>query len=94
MTDTKHTPGPWEASEVNEDVDDGFFGNAVVIMHEDDEDYLPGHVTISSCQPKSDANLIAAAPDLLEALEGMLDECNGDEIDKARAAIKRARGES
>lgn len=51
-----------------------------------------------------DAYLIAAAPDLLAALEGLIDEQNGPPLVKresqwqeamvlARAAIKKARGE-
>ncbi len=50
-------------------------------------------------QPQQDANayLIAAAPDLLEALEEMYEICNMSSDDaphrvKARAAITKARG--
>lgn len=51
--------------------------------------------------PPADARLIAAAPDLLEALNAMLDTCYDLERDdnvisavaKARAAIAKAKGE-
>ena len=45
----------------------------------------------------ANAHLIAAAPDLYEALEAMLDECVDDEfaphVMDARAALAKARGE-
>lgn len=50
----------------------------------------------------NDAHLMAAAPDLLEALEGMADECgtagdgwprNNKALRDARAAILKARGQ-
>lgn len=47
----------------------------------------------------ANANLIAAAPELLEALQAMLDECDpmlmscGEPWCRARSAIAKARGE-
>ena len=40
------------------------------------------------------ANLLAAAPDLLEALECLIKSDHDDVIEMARAAIARARGEA
>ena len=58
-------------------------------------------VRIAVCEKSDDALLIAAAPELLEALEEFLkaydsDKLFGDdpsEVDKARAAIRKAKGE-
>jgi len=46
--------------------------------------------------PDADARLIAAAPDLLEALQGVLRVADRatDEFDAARAAIAKATGET
>lgn len=51
--------------------------------------------TVADCLWEEDAQLIAAAPDLLKALEGVLRVADRqtDEFDAARAAIKKARGE-
>ena len=96
-----HTPGPWRV-----------IGGGLHIA----SDNAPGHVIVCRTgrlgmvgdEPKqtlarweADAHLIAAAPDLLEALEEFLkaydsDELFGDdpsEVEKARAAIAKAKGE-
>lgn len=88
-----HTKGPWLVELPSLDV----------ISDEED-------VSICSVQPvdaggpkmfhhgeetRTNARLIAAAPDLLEALEGVLRVADRqtDEFDAARAAIAKARGE-
>ena len=93
---TNHTPGPWFTSTPNE-------GGGILIKP------IPGQV-VAQCDelPEMEANaqLIAAAPELLEALEevteildmvlgfdgGYPPEANGPAI-KARNAIAKARGE-
>jgi hypothetical protein len=61
--------------------------------------YGIGHVTShSTSEGKANARLIAAAPDLLEALELVMSNQTGlqeniDAAKKARAAIARAKGE-
>lgn len=88
-----HTPGPWECT--NE-------GSA----------HLPGYVVckedieIACAWTKSDALLIAAAPDLLEALKDlatwwenwMPDEAHEqggrDSLESARAAIAKSEGKT
>jgi DNA repair exonuclease SbcCD ATPase subunit len=107
MGDTKHTPGPWNAVELED-------GNIVTgnTRH-------CGNVCELDLGTESEANarLIAAAPELLEALERMHEEARGVVVDggccpfcgilrhedhqqhaedcalsTARAAIEKARG--
>ena len=99
-----HTPGPWFAhgfSGVNgEDVTPCDFAVSCT---------TPDHLTVAVMgvgvtgtrdEWEANARLIAAAPDLLEALEGMVEmvEMNGFgkayAMDIALAAIAKAKGES
>lgn len=84
---SKHTPGPWSAE------------------HWAGKWYVVDHIDISvasiSRDSEANANLIAAAPDLLEALEGLLVTAEnfgvGSSSDSHAAAIQaiaRAKGES
>ncbi len=109
MTETKWTPGPWQASLDNirgnawyQDIDgaigqpDEHIGLAKVVVVIDGEDYRQG---------RANAHLIAAAPDLYEALSNFLENekfqvgvgGNPNAVEKmlaqARAAIAKARGE-
>lgn len=101
MSENKYTPGPWiiDPAEVAEKQDPGFFG-----YPGDPEGYhmistdawrLTGHIG------DANAKLIAAAPELLEALKRLLGSTNtgnADEHDEgcrcviheARAAIAKA----
>ena len=82
----KHTPGPWHATK-----------------HTDTKGWtVSAGNSIASVRPReeaaSNARLIAAAPDLLEVLEDWLRiaaATGGDSVigNRARAAIKKARGE-
>ena len=94
---SKHTKGPWNATKFNP------------VTGEIDDCYLyvePGIAVIErkvkgrDQHDTANARLIAAAPDLLEALEYCLD-CLGDEFalpadcqNNARAAIAKSRGEA
>ena len=90
---TKHTPGPWIVTEGDEWTSD---------VHTEDESN--GKRTVASCnthRDEVDANkrLIAAAPELLEALqqcELIMGHGGGmqDTVDRARAAIAKATGET
>jgi hypothetical protein len=96
-----HTPGPW----FNTSQDDTPMGEVM------DQPLDSGTTLfISVCGPnaKADARLIAAAPELLEALQGCLaawnrlypsmpvdtayEDCEFREMQKARAAIAKAGG--
>ena len=83
----KHTPGPWICSSSHSDTCD-------FEVREDAEngDVIAGEYGIPNLQ---DARLIAAAPDLLAALERIYLETNESSIANiARAAADKARGES
>lgn len=94
--ETKHTPGPW-------DVDECRYGFAVYARKSGDavvktEDVEGRYGAIDN---EADARLIAAAPELLEALTEIVAAADGDgwkQLDPsfaaARAAIAKARGET
>jgi hypothetical protein len=94
----KHTPGPWHLGK------EGYYFQSV----RDQNEHITADVNITRSDGEGGANarLIAAAPDLLAALEiaegrlmcidaQKLDTVarNDDVIDRIRAAIARARGE-
>lgn len=89
MSDAKHTPGPWS-----------FDPQECRVYHED-HDVQPTICWVSAEaqdeQVNADLLLIAAAPDLLFALKGLLEAIGGEEstdifcVD-ARAAIAKALG--
>jgi hypothetical protein len=76
----KHTPGPWEAFE------GGRFGKDVVITSQSRIDNSKGSICEMDIyfdgehgeQQEANAHLIAAAPDLLEALESALKQMEHD----------------
>ena len=93
---SKHTLGPWEVSEGYPSdiwhVDMPSRGYSVVVSRaEEDWDMAVEEV-------QANARLIAAAPDLLDALENMIDACEHweDQDDPvlvaARGAIAKAQG--
>jgi hypothetical protein len=86
---SKHTPGPWE-------IDRGWH------LYERDRYYkivagwdYPHGFSLSAFMNEADACLIAAAPDLLEALKAVLAVADRKtvEFDMARAAIAKATNE-
>ena len=85
----RYTPGPWLASRGTSAVPP-----AVTVPQSS------GRI-ICNCAVDSDAHLIAAAPELMEALEDLLSSCNvlglkgelHQELHNARAAIAKAHGE-
>jgi hypothetical protein len=96
---SKHTPGPWHyrvhgVHEGEYTIRCQTYGYAPLAI-------VRGDKRSTKAQAYENARLIAAAPDLLEALEGMLDNCYDTERDDAtfkavvfaRAAIAKATGE-
>jgi len=92
----KHTLGPWTHTgrEFNDVIDTE--GDLVAVaLH-----LRVGKTERSIREAEANARLIAAAPDLLDALNAMLthmgmdeDDWNKPTFDKARAAIAKATGE-
>ena len=90
---TKHTPAPWvyqggdnASVEVN-------IGETTANI--DRQDKNTGQYVISRDEMEANAKLIAAAPELLEALEELLihaleNDLHSQFTDKAKAAIKKA----
>lgn len=103
---SKHTPGPWKHVGVGEH-------NRIVGPHGDSlflvgmygqfgrSGPLPNRAThiASIVEEEANASLIAAAPDLLEALKSMVNYANlgayerADAMKAARAAITKAKGD-
>ena len=81
---SKHTPGPWHVA------------NGVQVRSEKDQ--LARVWMMRTGEGKANARLIAAAPELLEAIEELLsatqhlNPCPAT-VEKARAAIAKAKGE-
>lgn len=90
MTEPKFTPAPWSVSFYTGAIESGEKVVATV------------NYSISEGNPDINANLIAAAPELYEALKDLLfvadvpifRAAHPESLQKARAAIAKARGES
>jgi len=100
MTQTRHTPGPWEV--YDQAIDDGeHYGCSVKSTTDKEADWVAQEI-----YNRDDARLIAAAPELLEALKLVIDTWGNMPIpglgkpgtsataidDIARAAIAKAEG--
>lgn len=88
----KHTPGPWQAHH-----DHGW----LVVESQNEDLYIKIEKGSTAKRFMADATLIAAAPNLLEALQALCKlALNGEsvlftaEYDRARAAIQKATGEN
>ena len=92
---SKHTPGPW--SKGKNRTQNCILSQGLVVAQ-------VNHYPLDPEQSDANLALIAAAPDLLAALESVLayddnslpwDECNLPKwlIDEVRAAVQKARGE-
>lgn len=95
MNEFKGTPGPWRVNTI------GKHWNNPALVHLKVTFGTDGECICDTVYRREDADLIAAAPELLEALKGLLvrvadDEEYGPEhaITIAREAIKKALGES
>lgn len=86
----QHTPGPWEA---------GQYGNSFIVTAKGGMYDVAVVRNIGNEDNAANARLIAAAPDLLEALRQLRDafivtsvEMQADAMRAARAAIAKATG--
>ncbi|MDI3856369.1 hypothetical protein QK383_10405 [Pseudomonas aeruginosa] len=88
----KHTPGPWEIERYS----DGLIqivGNIRAVSEH--EEHVTNVVEAVTMGDEANARLIAAAPELLEALQVCIEQitalCSADDVpDQARAAIAKA----
>ena len=98
MSDTKHTPGPWEVRTDGELF--AICGPAkwIVTVDVDEEGNIALQDGTSEYEVnQANARLIAAAPELLAACEAVLcdGDCYNDAImEEVRAAIAKAKGET
>ena len=87
----EHTPGPWTVGMVVQND-----GSLAIMAEIDGESERVARVD----NPEADGSLIAAAPELLEALERIEEICNTETSalhplrDIARAALKAAKGDA
>ena len=97
MTDQQHTPGPWEAKVPGTIV---AHSDKCVVRGEDSVIDWVATVQVSNMPAwRANAHLIAAAPELLEALRGIVDSfetcpenLHSELFTAARAAIAKAEG--
>jgi len=93
MSRSKHTPGPWKVDTVSTTIE---FINAKVIHSPDD--YIHACLMGSDKTQEANANLIAAAPELLECLNHLFYNCEAkttiEWIFKIKEAIAKAKGQS
>ena len=95
---SKHTPGPWTANKPTRDNGRAEIHAGCMLVAQAFNWMLDAE---GDEQCWADARLIAAAPELLEALKALdvlfspcvRDSTQADWIDKARAAIAKATGE-
>ncbi len=87
----KHTPGPWIADGYNVRVRNGRYVAYTGPSHTPDSEYPKQ----CSEEDKANARLIAASPELLEALEKAVSRqgFSNDDLISARAIIAKAKGE-
>ena len=95
--ETKHTPGPWMFDATLKG--DGSFGGSYIVSNNAKKTW-----PLAEVYREDNARLIAAAPELLEAINGLMKifssvtqgqeaELRAEWLPKARAAIAKATGE-
>lgn len=101
MNEKKFTPGPWVTDELPRNIGSVYAQDSLgsMIVRKPDMKYL--FVSRTEEELKANANLIAAAPELFEALEFMVANIGQpvametiDGFDKAKLVIKKALGTS
>lgn len=93
MTQFKGTPGPWRVNTIGE------HWNNPALVHLEVTYGTDGECVCDTVYRREDADLIAAAPELLEALETLVvfttpTKRNVTALNKAYAAIAKATGET
>jgi hypothetical protein len=104
MIETKHTPGPWQLAGARHSGDLQIGPDTRLLMVGPDEDAVAAvFFDMKTGRGHNDAQLIAAAPDLLKALDDSLallllhtgadDDIANLVINNGRAAIAKAKGD-
>ena len=93
MNETRHTQGPWEAKRINNSTGDTLYHCHIFVEPSICGVWSPP----GNAEAEANTHLIAAAPDLLAALEDILAATNLRGSDhtleaKAKAAITKAKG--
>lgn len=92
MKEFKGTPGPWGVNEIGQHWNNKALTHLEITYGED------GECICDTVYQREDASLIAAAPELLEALIKLVDivddVVHGPSTDAAHAAINKALGET
>ena len=91
MTQTNHTPGPWE-------IDDAAFDGLDIVSPQGRVAMLNNGEPCEDADIWANARLIAAAPDMLAALVWAVETADTEQYEAdwyaaARAAIAKAKGE-
>ena len=80
---SKHTPGPWNWENYN----------GIIHVFLENTFGTPSVCKLIGENQEDNARLIAAAPELLDALDALINApWSGTNVDKARAAIAKAKG--
>jgi len=100
-TQNQFTPGPWHYQQETDSRRDGYIRPALTPIQPGMQN-MPAvaracHSGCGVTEMRANARLIAAAPDLIDALQTMLDsfaECDDNwQVQKARAALAKAKGD-
>lgn len=107
MNNQKHTPGPWVYPRLGTQVLTGDSWSTICVLHSGHGDKFQDHRFAEwkdgrgAEEAGANARLIAAAPELLDALKGMLKlwrDIGGDEsnyfLSQTKAAISKAEGDA
>ena len=86
---SRHTPGPWEFEIITSSYVTAFDGTHIADVHH-------GRTATAKAEGSANARLIAAAPDLLEALKEVFSDHDAVNrlswVNRAAAAIAKATG--
>lgn len=102
MTKPQHTPGPWLFEDISSATENDGMGYIYGLRSTSDPIAHTGDAVFTPKENRANAHLIAAAPDLLEALQSMMGfygmderrgEVSGVIFDEARAALAKAKGQ-
>lgn len=94
-----HTPGPWLIKKRHDEPE---YSNSILSVEADGKDFVDSVATLYGCEDPeklANARLIAAAPELLQALQNLVSDIDdgtvyGQRLAQAHAAIANATGKT